>query len=118
MSVHDDRDENSRVHIEGLSPGGLALFRDIAEASAKSAVEQMFVKMGLDPSQPLVSQRHFQLLRELAEHGEEDVKDRLFTRRWRGYSEGMVGKGMLGVLGLAVAGAVNAFWIGFKAAMH
>jgi hypothetical protein len=116
MSRHDeDHQSEGGIHIRDLSPGDVALFRNLADEAAEKAVEGFAVKMGLDPSQPLVSQRYFQVLRELTERSEDDGADRAFVRRWRPRIEGMPGKALVVIFGAAVLGAVNAFWTGFKA---
>jgi hypothetical protein len=113
----DHKSDGSRVHIRGLSPGDVALFRNLADEAAEKAVNKTFIAMGLDPSEPLVSQRYFQVLRDLTDRIEDDSADAAWTRRWRERSEGLFGKAMISVFGLAVVGAANALWTGFKAAM-
>lgn len=108
-----DDDENDH-HIAQWSAGELALFKDLADASAKSAVEQTFLKMGLDPSQPLVSQRYFQTLRTMTESAEENALDAAWVRRWRPRTEGLFGKIAAAILTFSVAGALSTYWHGFK----
>ena len=103
MSRHDDEQERpseSRIKIGNYTAGDIALFKDIAEAAADSAVQKMFVVMGHDPKEPLTAQL-----------------DAAWTRRMRLRSEGMVGKVIALLLSVSVIGALGTFWTGFKAAV-
>jgi hypothetical protein len=111
----DQQGGESRLHIRGLGPGDIALFRNLADEAADRAVSKTFIAMGLDPNKPLVSQRYFQVLRELTERSEQDGADAAWTHRWRLRTEGAVGKVLATVLGVAVLGAIGTFWTGFKA---
>jgi hypothetical protein len=91
------------------------LFRILADEAAKKAVEGFAVKMGLDPNQPLVSQRYFQVLRELTEHSEAKAANDAWVSRWRPRTEGLFGKAAAIVLGASVLGAMSTWWTGFKA---
>jgi hypothetical protein len=101
--------QESRIHIEGLKPGDVALLRDVAESAAESAVHKTFIAMGLDPSAPLKAQRDFSFLRDLV-HDNELEADMNWLRRRRKQSEGITGKVILTAVGLAVIGAINAIW--------
>jgi hypothetical protein len=112
MSHRDD--EQSRVHISSrYSPADVALFKDVAEAAAEKAVNKAFVAMGLDPSQPLVSQQSFAVLRQIAVD-EAARADFIWLRRTRLRAEGIVGKALAGAVGVGVLGAAHAFWTGIK----
>jgi hypothetical protein len=117
MSRHDEDEHASgegRIKIGNYTAGDIALFKDIADASADSTAKKIFVQMGLDPSQPLVSQRYFQVLRELTEHSEAKAANDAWVNRWRPRTEGLFGKVAAVVLGASVLGALNTFWTGFK----
>lgn len=104
------------VHGYDLSPGDLAMMRDIAEVAAKETVKQMFVTMGLDPKQPIVSQRYFNVLREITENEEDDEHqaDIAWTRRTRKMTDGVGGKALVIAMTVAVGGALHTFWIGLQ----
>jgi hypothetical protein len=108
------RDDQSRVHLGSrFTSGDVALFKDIADAAAERAVSKAFVAMGLDPSQPLVSQESFAVLRQLA--GDEGARaDFAWLRRTRLRAEGIVGKALVSAVGIGVVGAGHALWTGIK----
>jgi hypothetical protein len=64
----------------------------------------------------LDSQRDFQVLRNLATRGTTDdaAADAAWVRRWRPRTEGIVGKIILVVAGLAVTSGAHAAWLGLK----
>lgn len=99
---HDDEHQQSegRIKIGNYTAGDIALFKDIAEAAADSAVQKMFVVMGHDPKEPLTAQL-----------------DAAWTRRMRLRSEGVVGKVLAIVLSVSVLGALGTMWSGFKIAV-
>lgn len=103
--------ENSRIFMDGLQPGDVALLRDVAELAAEKAVNGAFERMGLDPKQPLKAQRDFNFLRDLT-HDREFGADVEWLRRARKRSEGMLGKAMATAVAIAVVGAVHALWTG------
>jgi len=63
----------------------------------QEAVEDAFVKMGIDIADPLEMQRDFQHLRE-----------------WRVAVAAMRNRGMFTVMTIALAGIAGAMWLGFK----
>lgn len=75
-------DERQRIHIEGLSPGDVALLRDIAEEASDKSVKKLLTAMGMDTSNPLKSQAVFAFLRKVS-HDEEFKADLDWTRRTR-----------------------------------
>lgn len=99
MTRRDDHPDDG-IHVRGYTPGDLALFRDIADAAAESAVSKMFVMMGHDPKNPQGAQA-----------------DAAWTRRMRGYAEGAIGKMLLTAVGLSTLGALSAIWSGVKGAL-
>lgn len=99
----------SRIHLDGLKPGDVALLRDIAEAAAETAVKKTFIAMGLDPCEPLKAQRDFNFLRDLV-HDDELKADMSHLRRSRKRSEGIFGKIITTAVGIAVIGALHGIW--------
>ena len=93
-------DPNSRIHIEGLKPADVAMLKSVADEAAQQAVNKTLTAMGLDPSQPFEAQA-----------------DMLWVRATRERCEGAIGKATITIIGLIVAGAATAFWVGFKAAL-
>lgn len=111
--------ENSRIHVEGLKPGDVALLRDIAESAAEKAVKKTFEVMGLDPEQPIKAQRDFALMRDLTNRlrDRETAADLQWVRRTRLRSEGMIGKILTTAIGVAVVGALHTFWTALQSAI-
>jgi hypothetical protein len=106
----------NRLHMGNLGPGDVALLKDVAEAAADHAVKKWLTMIGIDTNNPIEAQEDFKLLRDMSawSKDEERMKDRAWTRRMRGHSEGIVGKVILTAVGLAVVGALNAVWAGVK----
>lgn len=63
----------------------------------EEAVQDAFLKMGIDHNDPLEMQKDFQHLRE-----------------WRVAVAAMRTKGMLTIIGIVLAGAAAALWVGLK----
>jgi hypothetical protein len=110
-------DDEHRILGSKYTPDDVALFKDIAEAAAENVVHRLLVTMGLNPKEPLDSQRDFQVLRNLATRGttEDAAADAAWVRRWRPRTEGIVGKLIIAVATLAVASGAHALWLGIKA---
>jgi hypothetical protein len=110
----------NRLHIGSLGPGDIALLKQVADSSAKEAVLQTFIAMGLDPTDPIGTQGVFSALRDIAkEHATEESKaDRSWTRTTRLRSEGIIGKALLTAIGIAVWGAAQSTWAGLSALLH
>lgn len=105
-----------RIHLNNLGPGDVALLKDIAEAAADKAVAKTFLAMGLDTNSPLAAQRDFSVLRDIAENVRDDAfrSDMDWVRKTRTRMDGIIGKVIFTAVGLAVLGALNAAWTGFK----
>lgn len=105
-----------RIKIGELSPGDVALLRDVAEAAAEKAVHKCFVAMGLDPSDPIKAQEDFGIMRYVGEKiRDPDMKEDLaWVRRSRRRSDGMLGKAVATAVGLSVVGAMHALWMGLS----
>jgi hypothetical protein len=108
--------EEDRIRIGDLSPGDVALLKDVAEAAAERAVKKCFVAMGLDPSDPIKAQEDFGIMRYVGDKiRDPDFKEDLnFLRRTRVRSEGVIGKALATAIGLSVLGAAHAMWEGLK----
>lgn len=92
------REDNSRIHIDGLKPADIALLKQVASEAAELAVHQTLIAMGLDPEKPFDAQ-----------------KDMMWLRATRERCEGAAGKAMLTIIALMVTGAAGALWLGLKA---
>lgn len=111
--------EETRIHLNGMTPGELALLRDIAEVVAEKTVEKTLTAIGLEPTDPIASQALFGALRKIATDAAdpEKFKDDEWTRRWRTLTQGAFGKAFITAIGLAVYGGLHALWSGIKAIM-
>lgn len=107
---------DGRLHVQNLTPGDVALLKDIAEAAADKSVAKMLTAMGLDPANPIGSQDLFGVLRDIAMRARdpEHLKDQEWMRRTRQRSEGMVGKVLVTATGLVVVGAMHTLWMGLR----
>lgn len=85
-----------------------ALMADIADEAAKRAVERTLLTMGVDPNNPLETQRDMAALRELRELMESDEfqNDLLHLRRWRKAVDGVEGKGAIAAIGFICLGGL------------
>lgn len=106
MSEHEGRRPNE------ISPGVLALLRDVADEAADKASRKWLLLMGVDPERPLETQQAFGVLREIT--GEESRADRVWVRKTRSRAEGIVGKAVMTLVVISVGGAAHAAWAGFK----
>lgn len=73
---------------------------DVREA-ARTAANEVMIRMGVDPGEPLETQKDFQHLRS-----------------WRLATEKAKERTMLAVLGVIVTGALGALWVGLQEYMH
>lgn len=71
--------------------------KDDLETVVTKTVEALFMKMGVDHTNPLELQQDFARLRE-----------------WRLASEKIKSKSVMALLGIVLAGMCAAFWVGFK----
>lgn len=112
-----DDDDSGRVHIGEMSPGTVALLRDVAEEASEKTCRRWFEAMGLDPNNKIESQAMFSVLRDLpATIRDPDYKaDRDWLRRTRKLSEGAFGKAILTAVGVGVVGALHTLWKGLQA---
>ncbi len=74
---------------------GRAEMEEIAEMAAKKAVNDMFVRLGVDPGDPIEAQKDFAHL-----------------RKWRKSVEAMSMKAAMTALVTIVTGALAALWVG------
>lgn len=104
----------NRIHIGELSPGDVALLKDVAEAAAEKAVNKCLIAMGLDPNDPIKAQEDFSIMRYVGEkiRDPEFKEDLAWLRRSRTLSQGIFGKAFMTAVGLACVGALNALWQG------
>lgn len=94
-----------------------ALMSKIAQEAATSAVSELFLKLGIDTSDPLAMQRDMQALRKVSTllDDPEHALDRTYLRELRKTSESIKSKTMLTVIGILVTGFVSATVVGLKA---
>lgn len=109
--------DGDRIIIGDLSPGDVALLKDVAESAAEKAVHKCLVAMGLDPNNPIKAQEDFGIMRYVGEkvRDPELKEDLAWVRRARKGSEGIVGKAVLAAITIAVGGALHTLWVGFRA---
>lgn len=69
----------------------------IAEKAAERAVEETFIRLGINPHDPIEAQ-----------------KDMLHLREWRLATTAIKSKAILGLVVVLVSGVAAALWIGFK----
>jgi hypothetical protein len=112
--------DHDGIHVRGLSPGDVALLRDVAEAAAEKAVKSTFVALGLDPDDPINAQKNFVFLRNLAAAGEdpEAQADAQWLRRTRKRAEGIVGKAFTTAVGVTVLHVIYLNVSGLKSALN
>lgn len=109
-----------RVSIRQLTPGDVAILKDVSEAAAEKAVKKCFVAMGLDPEDPIKAQKDFGIMRYVGEkvRDPEFEGDLAWLRRARKHSDGMIGKVLLTAIGLGVVGAAQALWTGLSSLLR
>lgn len=105
---------DTQVSLNNLTPGDVAIMKDLAEAAADTTVKKWLTVMGMDPCNPIESQQTFAALRRIAARmdDEDQLADDEWVRRMRERSEGLIGKAMLTAVGLAVIGAAHTMWEG------
>ena len=93
------------------------LIQQVADETARRAVESTLTMLGIDHENPLETQQDMAALRELRElvHDEEFRKDLAYIRSWRLAMSKIQSKGILTIVGLVVAGICAAVWAGVKA---
>lgn len=113
-------EEESRIHIEGLSPAHVALLKQVAqeaaEKAANGAVRGTLTALGIDVNNPISSQELFVAMRERAEEDKdpEFLADKRWVRRTRGITEGAFGKAIVTAVGVSIAGALHSIYIGIQ----
>jgi hypothetical protein len=106
----------SRLRIDKLGPGDIALLRNVADEAAEKSVRGMLTAIGLDPKNPIESQACFVRLREMVADPESRT-DMDWTRRTRRRTEGIIGKAILTAVALGVVGGCKAAWAFFVSAV-
>jgi hypothetical protein len=107
---------DSTSFTDGLTPGHVALFRQLAEETAKKTVTEMFTAMGLDTRDPIAAQGDFSVLREVTKLARDDNfrADRDWVRRTRVRSEGIFGKVVVTSAVLVLTGAATVLAAGVR----
>lgn len=85
-----DQRPGPEKQLQNLTP-------DEARALIREAVRETFLMLGVKVDDPIEVQKDFQHLRE-----------------WRQTTDSIKSKTITTALGLVVAGALGAFWVGFK----
>jgi hypothetical protein len=116
MASGDGENPRDRIRIGDLGPGDVALLKNIATEAADQAVRKWFMVMGLDVEDPIAAQDDFGMLREMTKKLKEDAfhQDLRWLRSARVRAEGITGKALIGAVGVAVLGAMQAMWVGLK----
>jgi hypothetical protein len=105
-----------RQHIQDLSPGTLALLRDLAEATSEKTVRNFATVIGV-PKDPIEAQEMMAALRKIAKRLDdpEVIADTDWTRRTRRRTEGAFGKAVAAAITVAVIGGLHALVAGTRA---
>ncbi len=92
------------------------LIRQVAEETARRAVESTLTMLGVDTENPLETQRDMAALRELRElvRDEDFQKDMAYLRAWRLAMSKIQNKGLLTLIGIIIAGLCAAVWAGLR----
>lgn len=93
-------DDDSRVHIDGVSQSHVSMLKLVAAESAQLEVSKTLERMGLDPTKPFEAQ-----------------KDMMFLRSRREWSEKGMWHAVTVFITLSVAGVGGWLWLGFKGAV-
>ncbi len=111
---YTDKPRERRDFINGLTPGHLALMKDVAEAAATAAISRALTAVGIDTNYPLESQRVFATLRRIAERldNEDATADADWLRRTRKRTEGVFGKAIFTAVAVSVASGLYAMMQG------
>lgn len=112
--------QEDRIKIGDLSPGDVALLKDVAEAAAEKAVQKCLVAVGINPHDPIKTQEEFSIMRYVGDKVQtpEFKEDLAWLRSTRLRSQGVFGKAILTAVAIAVAGGINAFVQGLKALLQ
>ncbi len=99
-----------------MEPETIALINEVAGKAAKEAVREAFLVMGVDPDDPIATQRDVAALRELRQLTDDKdwQADMLHLRKWRKTMDNVQSKGVLTLVGMLVAGVFTGAWLGFK----
>lgn len=99
-----------------MEPETRALINEVASKAAREAVREAFLIMGVDPDDPITTQRDVAALREMRELVDDKdwQADMLHLRKWRKTMDSVQSKGVLTIVGMLVAGIFAGLWLGFK----
>jgi len=92
------------------------IMKQVATEAAKEAVAELFLKLGLDISNPIEVQRDMAALRAVSEriNDPEMLNDMTYLRELRVTSESIKSKTLLTLVGIVVAGICSALVLGIK----
>lgn len=93
------------------------IMKDVVSEAADEAVRKALVSLGVDPTNPLETQRDMAALRELREMASDEAfqRDMMHLRRWRKAMDGIQNKGILTVVSILFSGICAALWLGLQA---
>lgn len=92
-----DRDDK-RIHLgNSLTPGDIAMIRDIVDAAAEKVVTKRLIAIGIDPDKPIQVQ-----------------SDMMFLRSRREMKERGGSHAMIGVISVIITVVGILLWSGFK----
>ena len=88
----------------------------IAAAAAVRAVEEMFLRLGVDTSDPIKAQRDFAVLSETRKLLDDEGfrADLTHLRRWRLAMDKAQSQTIVVMVTLIMTGVLTAFWLGFR----
>lgn len=92
------------------------MIREVASEAASTAITELFIRLGIDVSNPIEVQRDMQALRELGVRNADPQtqQDFLYLRELRLTSERIKSKTLLGFIAILVTGTVSALTVGIK----
>lgn len=92
------------------------LMKQIAHEAAKEAITELFLKLGIDISNPIEVQKDMQSLRAMTHriNDPEVTNDMAYLRELRLTSESIKSKTLLTFVGILVAGLVSTVVVGIK----
>ena len=92
------------------------MVQEVAQEAAERAVAKALVSLGVDPSNPIETQKDMAALREWRElvSSEEFQRDMMHLRKWRKAVDSVQSKGMMSATGVIIGGLLAAAWVGIK----
>ena len=97
-----------------------ALLREVASRAASEAVNEAFLRVGLDHSNPIEVQKDLAALRVVREMlGDTSYQaDMLHLRRWRCAMDQAKRRGVITAVGFLITGAIALIWMGMQSTIN